>query len=53
MGCVVGEDGFVAGVPDGIGGAGDLIDLGLEARGFGWGDPPETWGLRGSEEGCG
>lgn len=29
MDCVVGEDGFVVGVPDGIGGAGDLIDLGL------------------------
>lgn len=53
MGCVEGEDGFVVGVPDGIGGAGDLIDLGLEARGFGWDDPPEAWGLRGPEEDCG
>lgn len=33
--CVVGEDGFVAGIPDGIGGAGDLSDLGLEVKGFG------------------
>lgn len=53
MDCVVGEDGFVVGVPDGIGGAGDLIDLGLGVRGFGLNDPPEAWGLRGQEEGCG
>lgn len=53
MDCVVGEDGCVVGVPDGTGGAGDLIDLGLGARGFGWDGPPEAWRLRGPVEGCG
>lgn len=46
---VVGEDGFDVGVPDGSGAAWDLIDLGLGVRG----DPPEAWGLKESEEGCG
>ena len=32
--CVVGEDGFDAGIPDGIGGAGYLIDLRLGIRGL-------------------
>lgn len=53
MDCVAGENGFAVGVPDGIGGAADLIDLGLGDRGFGWADPPEAWGLRGLEDGCG
>lgn len=53
MDCVIGEDGFAVGVPDGIGGAGDLIDLRLGDRGFGWDDAPEAWGLRGPEGGCG
>lgn len=52
MGCDVGEDGFAAGVPDGSGAAWDLTDLGLGVRGFGWGDPPEACGLRGTEWGC-
>lgn len=34
LNCVTGEDGFVASDPDGTGGAGDLIDLGLAVRGF-------------------
>lgn len=42
MDCVVGEDGFVVGFSDGIGGAEDLTDLGLGARGFGWDSPPEA-----------
>lgn len=52
MDCIVGEDGFFVGIPDGIGGAGDLTDLGLWARGLSWDDPSEAWGLRGAEEGC-
>lgn len=53
MDCVIGEDGFDVGLPDGSGAAWDLIDLGFGVRGgFGWGDPPEAWGLRGPEEGC-
>lgn len=51
--CVVGEACFVVGVPDGIGGAGDLTDLGLGASGLGWDGPPEAWGLRGPQEVCG
>ena len=47
--CVAGEDSFVT---HGIGGAGDLIDLGLEANGFGLDGSPEAWGLRGPEQGC-
>lgn len=41
-----------AGVTDGTGGALDLTDLGLGARGLGEDGPPESCGLRGSEE-CG
>ncbi len=52
MDCVVG-DGFVVCVSDGIGGAGDLIDLGLGVRDFGWDDSPETCGFKGPGEGCG
>lgn len=51
--CVVGEDCFAAGISDGIGGAGDLIDLGLGVSGLAWDGPPEAWGLRGVVEGCG
>lgn len=50
---VVGDDGFVVGVPDGIGGAGDFTDLRLGDRGFGWDGSPEAWVLRGPGEGCG
>lgn len=41
------------GVTDGTGGALDLTDLGLGARGLGGDGPPESCGLRGSEEGGG
>lgn len=51
--CVGGEVCLVIGVPDGIGGAGDLIDLGLGACGLGWEGPPDASGLRGPEEGWG
>lgn len=53
MDSVAGEDGFVVGVPDGSGAAWDLTDLRLGVRGFDWDPPPEAWGLRGPEEGCG
>lgn len=51
--CVGGEACLVMGVPDGIGGAGDLNDLGLGACGLGWEGPPDASGLRGPEEGWG
>lgn len=35
MDCDVGEDVLLGGIPDGIGGAGDLMDLGLDVRGLG------------------
>lgn len=50
--CVLGEACFAGGVPDGIGGAGALTDLGLEASGLGWGASPDSCWLRGPEEGC-
>lgn len=53
MDCVVGEACSLVGVPDGIGGEGDLTDLGLGVSGLGCAGPPEAWGLRGPEEGCG
>lgn len=40
--CAVGEDCFVAVICDGIGGAGDLIDLGLGVSGLAWDGPPEA-----------
>lgn len=51
--CVVGEDGFDVGVPDGSGAAWDLIDLGLGDRGFSGDDPSLAGGLRVTEGGCG
>lgn len=53
MGCVEGEDGFTVGFSDGIGGAGDLTDFGLGARGFDWDGSPVAWEYRGPEEGFG
>lgn len=51
--CDEGAAGCVVGVADGAGGALDLTDLGLGARGFGGDGPPESCGLRASEEGGG
>lgn len=52
--CVPGEGAFAAGgVPEGIGGAGDLTDFGLGVRGLGLGGSAETKGVRGAGVGCG
>lgn len=49
----VGEACSFVGDPAGIGGAGDLTDFGLGVSGLGCDGPPEAWGLRGPEKGCG
>lgn len=51
MDCV--ERGFAVVVPDGTGGAGYLIDLGLGVSGLGWDGPAGVWTLEEVEEGCG
>lgn len=50
-GCATGDHGAVAGAPDGIGGAGDLTDLGLGVKGFGCRGPEGSWGWVGSSAG--
>lgn len=53
MDCVVGEGGVVVGVAEGIGGAGDLNDLGLGVSGFGPDGFSDICGLWFPKQDCG